>query len=319
MASGNFFGGDTKQMNANPAIKVINNLIGVSWAFVGFWLFIGSLLWFVALFFKDAVQSLVGQIPLPNDMTDFLIIFTLLLIGFFFMSWGNAMLGRREWGSFAGGVVRLILAMHLVVAAIIFLQSPGRWLNTPATVSFYQRYYWLVWLIFGLAMLWLLWSTWLLLFSQGRRDYYALAYYNTPPPTLATCDKCGLILRESRCLECNRLERRAWLTINNRRKPLLFTEEKLDLVVGRQKDMNEADIVLSRQDTPQPERISARHARIRYSFAEEQFTVEDLGSMNKTFLNDEPEPLAPGKPQLLTHGDEINLARTLKLIFECEE
>jgi len=65
------------------------------------------------------------------------------------------------------------------------------------------------------------------------------------------------------------------------------------------------DIDLS-QDDPGSQ-VSRKHARI--FFEDSKYFIEDLGSINGTFINKGPR-LTPGKPQELKSGDEIVMGRT---------
>jgi len=60
--------------------------------------------------------------------------------------------------------------------------------------------------------------------------------------------------------------------------------------------------------------VSRRHARIFYR--EGRFWIEDLGSLNGTFVNRGPR-LRPGHAVLLQHGDEIVVGKTfLRFLIE---
>jgi hypothetical protein len=61
-------------------------------------------------------------------------------------------------------------------------------------------------------------------------------------------------------------------------------------------------------DSDDPEaKVSRRHARI--SFSDGQYSLEDLGSTNGTFVN-RGKRLAPGTRQSLSDGDEIIVGKT---------
>jgi len=67
------------------------------------------------------------------------------------------------------------------------------------------------------------------------------------------------------------------------------------------------------QDDPEA-KISRKHALIR--FEGDKITVEDIGSLNGTYVNRQPR-LMPGNPVELKSGDEIIIGKTfLKLIVE---
>jgi FHA domain-containing protein len=67
------------------------------------------------------------------------------------------------------------------------------------------------------------------------------------------------------------------------------------------------------QDDPEA-KISRKHALIRIENA--KITVEDIGSLNGTFVNRQPR-LQPGTPVELKPGDEIIIGKTfLKLVVE---
>jgi pSer/pThr/pTyr-binding forkhead associated (FHA) protein len=53
-------------------------------------------------------------------------------------------------------------------------------------------------------------------------------------------------------------------------------------------------------------RISRKHALIRIS---EQITIEDIGSLNGTFVN-RGRRLEPGSPAVLHDGDEVIIGKT---------
>jgi hypothetical protein len=67
------------------------------------------------------------------------------------------------------------------------------------------------------------------------------------------------------------------------------------------------------QDDPEA-KISRKHALIRFEGG--KITVEDIGSLNGTYVNRQPR-LMPGNPVELKTGDEIIIGKTfLKLIVE---
>ncbi|MGH7987691.1 MAG: FHA domain-containing protein [Candidatus Binataceae bacterium] len=67
------------------------------------------------------------------------------------------------------------------------------------------------------------------------------------------------------------------------------------------------------QDDPEA-KISRRHALIRMDAG--RITIEDIGSLNGTFVNRQPR-LAPGNPLELKTGDEIIIGKTfLKLVVD---
>lgn len=67
------------------------------------------------------------------------------------------------------------------------------------------------------------------------------------------------------------------------------------------------------QDDPEA-KISRKHALVR--FEGNKITVEDIGSLNGTYVNRQPR-LMPGNPVELKSGDEIIIGKTfLKLIVE---
>jgi hypothetical protein len=68
-------------------------------------------------------------------------------------------------------------------------------------------------------------------------------------------------------------------------------------------------------DADDPEaKISRKHALIR--IADAKITIEDIGSLNGTYVNRQPR-LAPGSPVELKTGDEIIIGKTfLKLVVE---
>jgi hypothetical protein len=67
------------------------------------------------------------------------------------------------------------------------------------------------------------------------------------------------------------------------------------------------------QDDPEA-KISRKHALIR--FEGDKITVEDIGSLNGTYVNRQPR-LMPGNPVELKSGDEIIIGKTfLKLVVD---
>ena len=79
-----------------------------------------------------------------------------------------------------------------------------------------------------------------------------------------------------------------------------------DNVVGRwDPDSGSFPEVDMENDDPEA-RISRKHALIKYS---RQITIEDIGSMNGTFVN-RGERLEPGDPVELVDGDEIIIGKT---------
>ncbi|GBC77771.1 Oxoglutarate dehydrogenase inhibitor [bacterium HR08] len=97
--------------------------------------------------------------------------------------------------------------------------------------------------------------------------------------------------------------------------------------VGREFPIWESEVMLGRWDAEHgifPEidldeddaeaKVSRRHARIFYR--EGRFWIEDLGSLNGTFVNRGPR-LRPYQPVPLRHGDEIIVGKTfLRFLIE---
>ncbi len=69
------------------------------------------------------------------------------------------------------------------------------------------------------------------------------------------------------------------------------------LIVGRSQSTDGLDIAIDHGAT------SARHAQLIASAQPSRVSVQDLGSTNGTFIND--QRLAPGHAQLVAHGDRI--------------
>jgi len=97
--------------------------------------------------------------------------------------------------------------------------------------------------------------------------------------------------------------------------------------VGREFPVTEAEVMIGRWDAEQgifpeidldeedPEaKVSRRHARLFYR--DGRFWIEDLGSLNGTFVNRGPR-LRPGQAVPLEHGDEIIVGKTfLRFLIE---
>jgi pSer/pThr/pTyr-binding forkhead associated (FHA) protein len=69
------------------------------------------------------------------------------------------------------------------------------------------------------------------------------------------------------------------------------------VVVGRAQAAEGLDIAIDHGAT------SARHAQLIAAAAPSRLSVQDLGSTNGTFIND--QRLASGHAQMLSHGDQI--------------
>jgi len=97
--------------------------------------------------------------------------------------------------------------------------------------------------------------------------------------------------------------------------------------LGREFPVTEAEVMIGRWDAERgifpdidldeedPEaKVSRRHARIFYR--DGRFWIEDLGSLNGTFVNRGPR-LRPGQAAPLEHGDEIIVGKTfLRFLIE---
>ncbi|MCS6816959.1 MAG: FHA domain-containing protein [Blastocatellia bacterium] len=97
--------------------------------------------------------------------------------------------------------------------------------------------------------------------------------------------------------------------------------------IGREFPVTEAEVMIGRWDAEHgifpeidldeedPEaKVSRRHARIFYR--DGRFWIEDLGSLNGTFVNRGPR-LRPGQARPLEHGDEIIVGKTfLRFLIE---
>jgi serine/threonine-protein kinase len=97
--------------------------------------------------------------------------------------------------------------------------------------------------------------------------------------------------------------------------------------VGREFPVTDAEAMIGRWDAERgifPEidldeedpdaKVSRRHARIFYK--DGRFWIEDLGSLNGTFVNRGPR-LGPGQAVPLRHGDEIIVGKTfLRFLIE---
>ncbi|MCA9945288.1 MAG: FHA domain-containing protein, partial [Anaerolineales bacterium] len=65
------------------------------------------------------------------------------------------------------------------------------------------------------------------------------------------------------------------------------------------------------------DRTSRTHATIQR--IGHQYFITDMGSTNGTFLNDDPNCLAPNMRWPLAHGDHIRLGTTIALVFTIPE
>lgn len=301
--------------------RAINGFIGFIWSTGGFFLMLGGLLLFVSVFFADIARALYAGMPIPENASDFIIISSIILLGFFCMSWGSAMLKREEWGALVGGLVRLTVFIYLLAVGIAFWRNGPAWLQRlgPGPTSFYQRYDWLVWSIYVATLAWFFGTTLMLLVSKRRRDFYAMAYQDDPVANPATCQNCGLIQDNGACPECDRPRQKARLVIGDRHELLEFTTDTHESVrtLGRQKNNRKPDVILSDRDAARLERISGEHAQIWYDFESGQFFIQDLDSTNKTYLNGKALPPHMWYP--LKAGDTISLAQEVELLFESED
>lgn len=86
----------------------------------------------------------------------------------------------------------------------------------------------------------------------------------------------------------------------------VFELQAGDNLVGRwDPDSGSFPEVDMENDDPEA-RISRKHALIKFS---ETLTIEDIGSLNGTFVNRGPR-LEPGSPAMLEDGDEIIIGKT---------
>lgn len=300
-------------------MSFLNRLLGITWALGGFLLMITGIFSFLSIFFADTVRALIQGIPIPDEVFDFVIIFSMIILGLFCWRLGSAMIRRQEWGAFAGGLVRVTLIFYLLAAAYLFLQDPAFYLRSDAYLSYYERFDWLIWSLFAFQLIWLSGTAYFLLWSRGRRDLYAKAYENYPVPARRTCPTCGLILdQQGLCRVCNVPSSRAYLMIGEkgRREVLEFVDREGEQVkvIGRQTADGGADVAISEKDTPGFSAISSSHIAIRYYFDHKRFAIEDLGSSHKTYLNGQELPAR--EPRWLAHGTQINLAQAINLVFE---
>jgi hypothetical protein len=63
--------------------------------------------------------------------------------------------------------------------------------------------------------------------------------------------------------------------------------------------------------------VSRRHARFLRT-EDGAWWIEDLASVNGTWLNDDPEPIEPGVPVRLAAGDHVHLGAWTTITLSCE-
>ena len=62
-------------------------------------------------------------------------------------------------------------------------------------------------------------------------------------------------------------------------------------------------------------KISRKHSRIIYNHDTQKFMLEDMGSLNGTYINRGPR-LIPGEAQEIKEGDEVIMGKTFfKFVF----
>ncbi len=142
----------------------------------------------------------------------------------------------------------------------------------------------------------------------------------------AYCDECGahLVSGASEESASGKGDReKVWAGPRPRAKLVLLRGGRR----GREFPILESEVMIGRWDAEQrifpeidleeddPEaKVSRRHARILYR--EGRFWIEDLGSLNGTFVNRGPR-LRPGQMVPLQHGDEIILGKIfLRFLIE---
>jgi len=113
------------------------------------------------------------------------------------------------------------------------------------------------------------------------------------------CDACGAALPESILLV---VEDTGWrIVVPDRAENTLGRE---DVLSGARPDVDLAPYGADALG------VSRKHARLRR--AEDRYTLEDLNSVNLTYVND--ERLEPGRKAALADGDRVSLG-SLRLIF----
>lgn len=296
--------------------QATNRFLSVSWGCLGSLMVGAAIYWAVSYFVSDFIRGVIQNypIPFPDDMTDLLFITSGLVVGFFFARWAGALGNQEEWGAFAGGLVHLWVTVVYGAVGLFFFLNPYRWLPPlEGWQTFYQRWDWLFMVIYALGFGLLGWSCWYLLVSRSRREWYGARWQRVPAPAHTVCEKCGLIMRDGECRECDKPLFEIELLIGEAQRVVRLAFEpdieENSKRVGRGANVQ---VVLNGEDTPEINRVSNQHIQLEYNFEDEQLLVTDLKSTNKSYINDQLLP--EETPTLVTNGDVISLANAVKLV-----
>jgi pSer/pThr/pTyr-binding forkhead associated (FHA) protein len=139
------------------------------------------------------------------------------------------------------------------------------------------------------------------------------------------CDECGTKLEEGASVATATVERTGSGGLKARPAKLVLTrggtvgkefplEPEADSHIGRwDPDGGSFPEIDLTQDDPEA-KISRKHARIQVLGG--HYQVEDLGSLNGTYVNRGPR-LMPGSPQVIADGDEVVMGKTFfKFVVE---
>jgi len=292
-------------------IKFFNTLAAIKWLLGGIGMFFTGFLPIMSFWGLDVMKATLN-LPIPQNLSDFALPISLILLGLFALTVGANLFLRKEWAAFGAGLIYMVALLFLVSVTFIFTQNPDIWLS-GSWRDFYARWFWFLWIIWGMSVMFLLAIVWFFLLEERRHIFYAETQISGAHLPSA-CSTCGILSEPGQCPNCDLGQISAELTIGIRQR-----KEKLGFVIDRSNNTfrvgksGYADIELTEADVQDKSHFAAlskKHFEISYDFNQNDFFIKDT-STHGTWLNN--NKIDKEQPIPLANNSKINLAQVIDL------
>ncbi len=300
--------------------------------FVGCALLLGGVLMISGQIFWDALVPSIESFGMRSAIEPIVfapvwIVWGVLLVGCICFLWGYGLIREYDWSPFVTSVFFMFLGIYLSVFVALAYSGHIPGISLPSidySGSAWTNQIIELLIVLTPAILAMLMGLFVLFRSSLILGIYEGKYLDHPPK-ISTCPICRSRVESSTalCLRCNPQQRLAALIWQDEEHPyrheLKFTPERLVLKLGRYDenvDNPDSNIVYFNVERNQRyKRISELQAEIRFDDVSGQFFIRDLGSRNKTYLNE--AIVGEDAEYKVMAGDEIKLG-DVPFLFETD-